>query len=366
MEVHMFSILTQEKIKYYVYCLRDPETKEVFYVGKGKGNRVFSHANGDMENDSNAEKIELIKSIREKGLEVEHWILRYGLEEKEAFEVESALIDYIGLENLSNRVKGHSSNRGKISCKELDILLGARKIVVLDNVMAIKITAKYRADISDHELYEATNKWWRANKERAEKVDYVLSVHNGIVRGVFKPTAWYKSDDGKRIGFDGVVAEESIKERYLNRLLEENGLKGKANPIRYFLIDEMNHQVIEEQEDAEPDNDDVIEITEKVIMIKINASYREGMKKEEIYRATQGSWKLSLDKAKNAEYVISVVNGIVIEVFKPLCWKKSDETERISFDGELAPNEIRDKYLSKSVKHLYNRGEANPCKYFNF
>ena len=28
---------------WYVYLLSDPNTNEIFYVGKGKGNRVFDH-----------------------------------------------------------------------------------------------------------------------------------------------------------------------------------------------------------------------------------------------------------------------------------------------------------------------------------
>ncbi len=31
------------KLKFYVYRLIDPRNGETFYVGKGKGNRVFSH-----------------------------------------------------------------------------------------------------------------------------------------------------------------------------------------------------------------------------------------------------------------------------------------------------------------------------------
>ena len=39
----MFSSEVIRKIGYYVYLLTDPITNEIFYVGKGKGNRVFSH-----------------------------------------------------------------------------------------------------------------------------------------------------------------------------------------------------------------------------------------------------------------------------------------------------------------------------------
>jgi hypothetical protein len=38
-----FGIGVAEKIGYYVYLLIDPRTSEVFYVGKGVGNRCFAH-----------------------------------------------------------------------------------------------------------------------------------------------------------------------------------------------------------------------------------------------------------------------------------------------------------------------------------
>ena len=40
----MFDQITSEKLKFYVYCLIDPRDDKPFYIGKGKGNRVFEHA----------------------------------------------------------------------------------------------------------------------------------------------------------------------------------------------------------------------------------------------------------------------------------------------------------------------------------
>ncbi len=40
-----------KKLHYYVYRLIDPRNGETFYIGKGKDNRVFAHARGDIESD---------------------------------------------------------------------------------------------------------------------------------------------------------------------------------------------------------------------------------------------------------------------------------------------------------------------------
>lgn len=47
-KIDSFSPEVAEKLQYYVYRLIDPRNGETFYIGKGKGNRVFSHARGDI------------------------------------------------------------------------------------------------------------------------------------------------------------------------------------------------------------------------------------------------------------------------------------------------------------------------------
>ena len=44
----MFSPEVSDKLEYYVYRLIDPRNGDTFYVGKGKGNRVFDHVKGEV------------------------------------------------------------------------------------------------------------------------------------------------------------------------------------------------------------------------------------------------------------------------------------------------------------------------------
>ena len=66
----MFSTAIIEKINYYIYCLVDPRNQNIFYIGKGIGNRVFQHAQGALTCKTNEnDKISLINDIHKDGLE---------------------------------------------------------------------------------------------------------------------------------------------------------------------------------------------------------------------------------------------------------------------------------------------------------
>ena len=118
------------------------------------------------------------------------------------------------------------------------------------------------------------------------------------------------------------------------------------------------------------------DIGENVIAIKINRSYRENMTATELYEITRGWWKLDIKRAKLAEYVFSLYQGIVKEVYKVDDWLPAGSIPRISLPDEVAPRDrfefvgdvaepsIREKYIDKSLANLYRNGEANPVKYF--
>jgi len=57
-----------EKKTWYVYLLCDPDTEQPFYVGKGKGKRMYLH--GVPSDEANPEKLHTIRVIQDRGKQV--------------------------------------------------------------------------------------------------------------------------------------------------------------------------------------------------------------------------------------------------------------------------------------------------------
>ena len=93
--IHQFNQHTIEALAYYVYALVDPRDNRIFYIGKGKGNRVFQHAKDSLNEDYQSLKLDIIRSILSEGKEVGLYILRHNLNEETAYIVESVLIDML-------------------------------------------------------------------------------------------------------------------------------------------------------------------------------------------------------------------------------------------------------------------------------
>jgi hypothetical protein len=118
---------------YYVYELVDSLNNEVFYVGKGLGQRGNQHEMEARRDESDSNKVQRIRSIHAAGGEVIVRVIgRYDTEDK-AFAVEATLIHWVhGLANLANVQAGHGSStirdHGNISTIEgIDIPASSRQ-----------------------------------------------------------------------------------------------------------------------------------------------------------------------------------------------------------------------------------------------
>ena len=67
------------------------------------------------------------------------------------------------------------------------------------------------------------------------------------------------------------------------------------------------------------------DIVNDLVVIKINKTYRENMSAEELYDYTRGIWRRRIKSVSAADFALSVVNGIVIEVYEIDTWIPATE-----------------------------------------
>ena len=184
---------------YYVYALIDPRTNDVFYIGKGTGNRVFSHeAESEKGSLSEKRKIQKIKDIEKSGFSVKRIMINWGLSEQEAFAAEASLINFYNLisENrLTNIVAGHHVHES-LTVENFEQKYGAESLKINEikhNILVIKINKLYRKDMSDYEIYDAVRGVWKLSLKsiKSRDIRYVFAVYNGLIVGVYKPDEWH-------------------------------------------------------------------------------------------------------------------------------------------------------------------------------
>lgn len=231
----------EENLKNYVYLLRDPQNMKVFYVGKGRGMRVYSHlidAEFAKVNElKNSKKLHTIDKIHKAKKEVIVEILRHGLDEYQALEVECATIDLLGLKNLTNKIQGHDhKSRGLMNIENIKIQYDPDPAVFTENIILINVNKNYQIDMIPEAVLRITKGDWRISLNRANKCRIVCAVYHGIIRGVFEVTQWKKIDNGNRKRFEGKIADKEISGRYLKKSVDGWQKKGSTNPIRYITI----------------------------------------------------------------------------------------------------------------------------------
>lgn len=256
MDICKFSNAVASKLGHYVYLLINPIENKIFYVGKGKGNRCFSHFNGDQE----TKKMAKIQEIRDTGYEPVVEILTHNLPDEEtAFKVEAAVIDVIGMDNLTNQVRGKGSTLfGRMTADEIASHYEKKRVKITHPSILIRINQLYRHGIDPIDLYDATRGYWVVG-DRREKAKYAFAVFKGIVVEVYEIMQWfpagatfstrdeefYNQNDEEyderydefespaRWEFVGRIARHEIRDKYRNKSVDDYFSSNAQNPIQY-------------------------------------------------------------------------------------------------------------------------------------
>jgi uncharacterized protein len=246
----------------YVYLLIDPRDGKPFYVGKGSGERYAQHGRGsvlgpdqdDAHPDPTEQRIRAIRA-RDGHPEPRVYILRFGLDPDTAFEIEASLIDV--LPDLTNRVRGHGTERGGGFLDEVEVRLGAPPLTTDRPALLVKLGPwqewrdgfddrkgiGFRPGMSDDDLYKSVHGVWVLRPDTAMKYPYAVAVYAGITRGVWEidQTRWRRVEnrwawDGRQIT-SGPVFEAFIGElgrRVPERRRDRRYTFGHGSVIAYW------------------------------------------------------------------------------------------------------------------------------------
>jgi len=174
-------------------------------------------------------------------------ILKYDLTEDEALLVEQTAIDLLGLESLTNAVRGfgaRDSSRGR--WEVIASMLDAKPARIKHPSILININRLYRHDLSPQELYDATRSAWKVGGKRT-RPEFAMAVYRGVIREVYRIAGWVPGGSTMKTGelgersrprpgrweFVGRLAEPAVRRKYVGKSVVSEFKPGAQNPVKY-------------------------------------------------------------------------------------------------------------------------------------
>lgn len=228
---------------FYVYAYIDPRDESIFYIGKGVGSRATDH----LIDKEDSKKVARINDIRAADFEPRIDIISYQLrDDLESSCVEAALIEVLGLEKLTNAVKGRFSwDYPRRSLADFIMENTAAPLVISHPSLLIRINRQFKYGMSADALYESTRGIWVIG-ERRNRAKFAMAVYAGIVREIYEIESWHRAgttayltrnqaelaeQKDRRWEFVGRLAPESIRSQYMGGSVGDLFRAGQQSPV---------------------------------------------------------------------------------------------------------------------------------------
>lgn len=255
-----------ENLGLYVYALRDPRDRSIFYVGVGRGNKVYSHdwdalgeagtldAEGVGEADRDETRsawIQRIRDIYAAGHSVEHIVLRHRIEAAHdaasaAKEAAHVVVDALRLlehhpdHPVLTNLAGEPADLEKraMSVEELAVQYSALPAPELPVPAAlIRVPAAAGAGLTADELYALARGPWRAGAAARNAADLpVIMFADNIVRAVYRISTWESVGPAgdQEYRFSGVV-DPDLEAKYVGTRVTPDRAGLKAWPAHGWV-----------------------------------------------------------------------------------------------------------------------------------
>lgn len=210
--------------QFYVYILARPDDR-VFYVGKGKGKRVFMH-DREARSGHKCHKCNVIRKLWKQGKEYKRYIVFTTENEQEAFNYERELIALHGRKNLCNLTDGGEGCSGRVLSAETKAKISARH-KGKKYALGLKRTAETRARMSavrigkrnTPEAIEKMRQKLTGRKQPTEQVERTRQRMIGNKHGTGNQNVWNK---GKNLPVE-------LRNRISTTLKERSPWKGRRH-----------------------------------------------------------------------------------------------------------------------------------------
>lgn len=199
-----FDVLQITRLGKYIYALRDPRDRKVFYVGQGTGNRIFDHFNEAVAVNRECVNLENISSktlrildIWKHEEDVEWLIIAYNLSPTDSIAdfVEAAIYDALLESQNGDTLNDVTPPRSsKLSSDEVIALAAAfvNPDIAIENVFMFPTQNAINRGAS---IYDATRMAWYVNQSNRNLQNSIaVGLKYAISVGSYQNINWKPAD----------------------------------------------------------------------------------------------------------------------------------------------------------------------------